>query len=180
MLKAFAITISLLLSLAIFVYYRTGMNQPVSILSGEMGPYLLVYKIHHGAYHKMAKTIDEVETFFAENSLPCPLAFGRYLHDPSLVDEDRLESHGGCAFSIEDERLNELIQKGGFNQERLEKKEYVIGAFEGSPSVGPFKVYPAVEKWLKKYGYQKEGPVIELYKTLGPDAVLTKYLFNYK
>ncbi len=181
MIKAFVITLCIFLGFAVFIFFRTGLNQPVNLMSGEVGPYLLVYKIHRGSYHKMNSTIESVETFFKEKNKSCPMAFGRYIHDPSLVDEDRLESHGGCVFVSQDDQVKNLIQENSeLQSEWIEKKEYIIATFEGSPSVGPIKVYPEVESWMKKYGYKKKGPVIEIYQTLGADAVMTKYLFDYE
>jgi AraC family transcriptional regulator len=178
--KAFAVTFGLLLAVFIFIIIRVGYFKPVTIASGEQGPFLLVYKVHRGPYHEIAPMIDEVEAFFKDNGLPCPLAFGRFLHDPNTVPHDRLESHVGCAFMNSSPRLQELIESGGFLQDPLPKTEYVVGHFEGSPSMGPIKVYPYVEDWMNKYGYQIQRPVIELYQTTGEDSVHTRYLFNYK
>lgn len=179
MLKAFIITLILLLSGLGFVVWRTGYFQPVEISGGSFGPYFMVYQIHQGAYHNMPKTLEKVEDFFKEQDIPCPLSFGRYLHDPALVDEDRLESHGGCLIKEWTQEQMVKIQNSEFKTEELPAKEYVIARFNGSPSIGPFRVYPEVEKFFKKYGYQQNGPVIEVYQTLGPDSVLTQYLFSY-
>jgi len=180
MAKAFAITFGLLLAIAIFIVYRVGYFNPVNISSGNQGPFFFVYKVHRGPYHKIAPVIDSVEDFFKENQLPCPLAFGRYLHDPNTVPHDRLESHGGCAFPSPSPALQELIKKGEFETDEVPKKEYVVAHFEGSPSIGPLKVYPYVKEWMDKYGYKLESPVIEIYQTTGEDSVHTRYLFNYK
>jgi AraC family transcriptional regulator len=178
--KAFVITLSLILLMIAFVYYRTGYYKDVIITSGEQGPYILVYKVHKGPYHKIAPIIDEVEAYFKKNNLPCPLAFGRYLHDPNLVEHDRLESHGGCLFSMMDEKLDLLLKQTDYKVEPLEKKDYLVATFDGSPSIGPFKVYPKVKSWLNKYNYKQVGPVIEVYQTTGQDEVVTRYLFEYQ
>lgn len=180
MAKAFSVTFGILFCLIAFIFYRTGFFNDVNISAGNQGPFVLVYKVHKGPYHKIAPIIDDVESFFKENKLPCPLAFGRYLHDPNLVEHDRLVSHGGCAFSSMSEKLSEILKSHDFKYETLEKKEYVVATFDGSPSVGPMKVYPRVQEWLNKYGYKQDGPVIEIYQTTGEDSVLTRYLFSYK
>jgi effector-binding domain-containing protein len=177
--KAFAITFGALLILAGFILYRTGYFQPVELTAGKQGPFLLAYKVHKGPYHKLAPVIDEVENFFEKNGLSCPLAFGRFLHDPNTVEHDRLESHGGCAFPVKTEKLQEIIAKGDLKTDHLKKEEYVVAVFKGSPSIGPFVVYPKVEEWMAKYDYKITGPVIELYQTTGADSLTTRYLFPY-
>ena len=178
--KAFAITFGILVAVAAFIVYRTGYFQPVQISSGDQGPFILVYKKHLGPYHKIAPVIDSVEKSFKEKGLTCTLAFGRYLHDPDTVPHDRLESHGGCALTRLDEKTKALIEEENFQMEPIEKQEYLVAQFEGSPSIGPLKVYPYVEQWMKKYGYKQRGPVIELYQTTGSDSVTTRYLFMYE
>ncbi len=180
MAKAFAITVAILLGIAGFAVYRTGYFKPVTIASGDQGPFFLIYKTHEGPYHKIAPVIDSVEALFNEKGVKCPLAFGRYLHDPNTVPHDRLLSHGGCAFSSLTEEVKEVMRSGELSLDEVPKQEYLVAHFEGSPSIGPFKVYPYVKQWLEKYGYQKEDTVIELYQTTGADSLHTRYLFQYK
>lgn len=180
MAKAFAITLGILLIFAAVIVYRTGYFKEVKISSGTQGPFILAYKVHRGPYHKIVAVIEDVEELFKKMNLPCPLAFGRYLHDPNTLEHDRLESHGGCALTNITHATKEKLEQEGLTLETLPKKEYVVASFDGSPSMGPFRVYPEVQSWLNKYGYQKEGPVLEIYQTLGEDAVLTRYLFGYK
>lgn len=179
MLKAFAITVGLLLIIAGIVILRTGVYKDVAISAGEQGPFVLVYKSHVGPYHKIVPVIESVETFFKEKSLPCPLAFGRYLDNPDKMDHDRLRSQGGCAFTNMSEDLQKLITESGFEMELLDKKEYLVATFDGSPSMGPFVVYPKVMSWLEKYGYSHKGPIIEIYQTREDQSVFTRYLFEY-
>jgi len=107
------------------------------------------------------------------------MAFGRYLDDPKVVEHDRLRSHGGCL--VQGGALNPSISlPEGLKSESLLTKEYVLATFNGSPSIAPFVVYPKVTKWFDKYGYKMSGPVIETYKTLPDETVLTTYLFSYQ
>ena len=95
MAKAFVATLLMLLTVAAVLVYRTGAYKEVVISSGDQGPFVLIYKIHKGPYHKIVDVISEVEDFFFKKDLACPIAFGLYLHDPNLVEQDRLISHGG-------------------------------------------------------------------------------------
>ena len=178
MLKyAFGTIVLVLFLIASFVFWRTGYYKEVTIGSGELGPFYLVYKEHLGPYHKIPPVIESVEKAMDQIGNKCPFAFGRYLDDPEKVDHDRLRSHGGCAFASP---LSHPVDASQFKEQSLSKQEYVIATFNGSPSVGPFKVYPKVDEWFKKYGYKQKGPVVELYQTLEDGTVLTKYLFKYE
>lgn len=180
MAKAFALTIGIVLAILIFLFFRTGAYKEVQISNSHQGPFFLVYQVHKGPYHKIVPVIEGVEAFFKSKGLPCPLAFGLYLHDPNSMDHDRLESHGGCVFPENNPQLDALVKESGFQTQEIPNKEYVTASFTGSPSLGPVRVYPAVDAWLEKYGYKKVGPVLELYKTTGADSVATQYLFSYQ
>ena len=67
MAKAFAITFGLIVAIFIFIIIRTGYTKPVAINSGEQGPFVLVYKLHEGPYHKIAPVIDGVEKIYPVN-----------------------------------------------------------------------------------------------------------------
>ena len=92
MIKAFAITMGIILILVGIAVVRTGIYKDVKMSSGEQGPFVLVYKNHMGSYHKIVPVIESVENYFKEKNLPCPLAFGRYLDNPQEVEHDRLHA----------------------------------------------------------------------------------------
>jgi len=180
MLKyAFGSFIMALAFIAGFILWRTGYFKEVSISSASKGPMVLVYREHFGPYHKIPPVIEGVEKTLSAMGAPCDLAFGRYLDDPNTVDHDRLRSQGGCILSQIPESQKEAWAKSDLLTLALPKKEYILATFNGSPSIGPLKVYPKVESWMEKYGYKMAGPAIELYKTLPDNTVLTTYLFEY-
>ena len=51
-----------------------------------------------------------------------------------------------------------------------------MGRFDGSPSIGPFKVYPAAKRFLNEHHLSSKAPVIEIYHVNG-NNVTTEYLF---
>ena len=61
MMKAFAATAAMIAVIVGIVIYRTGVYKEVTILPGQQGPYLLVFKEHNGEYHKIVPVIEEVE-----------------------------------------------------------------------------------------------------------------------
>ncbi len=162
------------LSLVAYLYFYLGVFLPVQVVTGERGPFTLVYMNHTGAYHQIGPVIQEVEKWASENKLRCELTFGEYLDDPAAVDQDRLRSRGGCAFS-EKPKLQTALPEG-FHTEDRAKKNYAIGTFDGGPSVGPFKVYPKVREYIQTQRLKQAGPVIETYFIRG-EKVTTEFLF---
>lgn len=174
---ALGITFGLIAAAVGFAAYRTGYFKEVTISSGQKGPFQLYYREHLGPYHKIIPLIEEVETKMKETGSPCPWAFGRFFDDPKIVDHDRLRSHAGCAFPGTE---GGPLTPEGIKSETLPSAEYLLATFNGSPSIGPFVVYPKIEEWCQTYGYQIVSPVVELYKTLPDGSILTTYLFRYQ
>lgn len=164
-------------TIAVFVFalgLRLGVHKPVVIAEQEEGPFKVVYKNHTGAYYKIVPAIEEVEKWAKDNSIPCELTFGEYLDDPKKIDEDRLQSNGGC---IVDRDLSTTPLPQGFQYREIPRRAYVSATFDGAPSIGPYKVYPKIFKYLQEHNQQIAGPVLEVYHVTGATAVETKYLF---
>lgn len=164
-----------IVTFALALMYYLGAFKPVEITFEERGPYHLVYKKHLGAYHKIVPTIEEVERWGAKNNEGCMTTFGEYIDDPKIVDEDRLNSHGGCIVGKSYEGLPE-----GFIYREQARRSFVTARFEGAPSIGPQKVYPKAESLIKELGMIKDGPVIELYEMVDGKKLVTHYLFPVK
>ena len=156
----------------VYLYLHLGLSRPVEITRGPVGPLLLLYKQHRGAYHHIGPVIREVELWALNKNIPCSKTFGEYLDDPDAVDQDRLRSRGGCVLTV----LPNGMAPEGFEVSRIPQKEYVIAHFRGSPAAGPLTVYPAVKKYFSENRLVYPPTVIEIYSVNGPD-VLTEYLF---
>jgi hypothetical protein len=161
---------------ALFVYL--GAYKTVAMSVGERGPYLLVYKKHVGPYHKVVPIIEEVEKWALMNGEACKVSFGEYFDDPNVVAEDRLTSNGGCVVKKKPE--GELPE--GFEFRELPAHMYVIGDFDGAPSLGPLKAYPKAKAMIREKGFTEDGPILELYERPddGSPKFVTHYLFPVK
>ncbi len=89
-----------------------------------------------------------------------------------MSDEDRLRSRGG---------LRDQGHPGGAAPARTRvpgpaERQYAIGHFDGSPAIGPYKVYPKVQKFFGEKRLKSSAPVIELYTVTG-EEITTEYLF---
>jgi AraC family transcriptional regulator len=168
----------LLIAILAFAFYLMnylGTFKPVIISEKTAGPFHLVYKSHIGAYHKIVPLIEEVEKWVKAQGMDCKLSFGEYLDDPRQTEEARLRSLGGCMVPQPVATLPE-----GFEQKTLAERKYVVAVFEGSPGIGPLKVYPKVYQYLEDQKLVREDSVLEVYEVHSQEAMTTTYYFPIK
>jgi effector-binding domain-containing protein len=173
LLRHFLIAVVLaVLTLGIWLANYLGGFKPVDITEGERGPYKMVYADHTGSYHTTVQAINQVEAWAKEQKVDCTESFGEYIDDANRVEEDRLRSRGGC---IVHELPKELPAE--LKTREIPLRKYVIAQFEGSPGIGPLKVYPKVESYMQERGMALDGAVIEIYVIHSEKAMTTTYLF---
>lgn len=157
------------------LFYKLGAFKPVQITATEAGPFLILYKEHMGPYHKVNDDITEVETWARANGEKCELSFGQYLDDPKTVDEIRLRANVGCI--LQNAPINHPAE---YLYKQLERRQYIVATFEGSPAIGPQKVYPKIHDFAQESRLALDGPVLETYQIQGPNQVTTTYYFPVK
>jgi len=168
-----ALTIATILVLAGVLLQRLGAFKPVELKTEEAGPFKIVYRHHTGAYHKIVPEIEAVEKWANAAGEPCKTSFGEYLDDPDKVDEDRLNSNGGCVVGAD--WAGKLPAELSYRE--IPRRLYVIADFDGAPSIGPQKVYPKAEKYLAENGLKIDGPIVEMYERTGENQIRTHYYF---
>lgn len=167
-------------SLVVFlttVYFRLGGYKEPTIEIIESSELFFVGKNHTGAYHKINAIISEVETWAVSQRIPCTVTYGEYFDDPRTKDEDRLQSRGGCL--LERPLAKDILLPEGYAAHTKKSGPYVKATFEGAPSIGPFKVYPAVENFFEQNKFKMAGSVVEVYKIYGKDKATTEYYFEF-
>jgi len=167
-------TLVLIFSVAIYLYFFLGFLKPVHIADETRTKVLTLGKPHLGAYHEILPTIEAVEQFAKDNKIPCPKTFGHYLDDPDRVDVPRLRSVAGCIVPEVGggQNLPPDMQPGTIPSGR-----YLVATFEGSPSIGPFVVYPKVKAFAQEHGLKIHDDVFEVY-TIDNMSVRTEFLFS--
>lgn len=170
-----SVTFFFILCLIGYLAFYLGAFKPVTITVGEFGPFQMVYKKHLGAYHKIVPVIEEVERWAKANGEPCRLSFGEYIDDPKRVEQERLRSNGGCIVS---QSLSNLPE--GFEQKNLPQQVFIRAQFEGSPAIGPYKVYLKAYDLMKEKGLEPNGSVFEIYEILPNQKMKTDYYFTVK
>lgn len=166
-------------SVVISVMYRLGSFKPVVVeRQAKGGSYLLLSREHLGPYHKIAEVISSVETWARTQGEPCVLTFGEYQDNPETTDEDRLRSRGGCIISTaaKAEELKKDLP-AGTTVTSIEIGDSLTVVFNGSPSIGPLRVYPKVFEAMSSFDLRSSGPVFEIYEVLSPTEGRTRYIF---
>lgn len=173
------VLLPLFFAILIFAFYLMnylGVFKPVVISEKRAGPFQMLYKTHIGPYHKIVPLIEEVEKWSRSQGLDCKLSFGEYLDNPETTEEPRLRSRGGCIVDRFPETLPE-----GFEKQSLPEKNYVTAVFEGSPGIGPMKVYPKAFEYIQEQRLTRDGEsVIEIYEIHSPESMTTTYYFPLK
>ncbi len=172
-------TLALAVAAAGSLAYRLGAFKDVQIERRFDGPYFVVSKDHMGAYHKIAAVITEVETWAKANGEPCSLSFGEYYDNPETVDEDRLRSRGGCITS--NDNVKTIASNGllppSYSTSTIDHRDALVASFDGSPAIGPWKVYSKVMADMKTLDLELNGPVLEIYEILSATSGRTRYIF---
>lgn len=164
----------LLMVVGIVVVFATGLAlrlgafKDVQVFQGEEGPTRQVYAPHTGPYHKIVSVITRVESWAKENGETCEFSFGEYLDDPKRVDEDRLQSLGGC---IVEKDWSSAPLPEGLAYREIPRAHYVIARFDGAPSISPYKVYPKVFDYMAERGITPSGPITEVYRVAVDNSV---------
>lgn len=172
--KLFLALILAAVGFVFYLYSYLGFSRPVEIQIEKREALHLLFKNHLGAYHQIGPVISEVEQWASAQNVHCPQTFGEYVDDPAALDQDRLRSRGGCLLTSP---LNEKLElPKDFSHEDRPSRQYVVARFQGSPSIGPMKVYPLAQKFIEDQRLKPSGAVIEIY-TINGQEVTTEFLF---
>nr|GIL16956.1 MAG: hypothetical protein BroJett040_07070 [Oligoflexia bacterium] len=166
----------MLIGFMTYMMIHLGALKPVHIEEKSKPGFYLISKIHNGAYHKIVPIILDAEQWAKNNNYDCRFTFGEYFDDPETVEEGRLRSRGGCLM----EKLPDGIEKNlpeGYEIAQISERQYVVATFEGSPGIGPMKVYPKVKEYMQQRRLTMNGSIMEIYEVKGPKEMTTTYLF---
>ena len=166
-----------IIGIGVYLYNYLGGYKPVELAEIISEPLILLSKDHTGPYHKIVPIIMEVENWAKENGISCKKSFGEFLDSPESVEEGRLRSHGGCLLSKEESlKLQDKYKsKDGFKISEIASRKVLQARFEGSPGIGPMKVYPKALKYLEEKRLSLNGPVIEIYEIHEDQKAMTTY-----
>ena len=156
----------LLFLLIAFVAYYGGFKS-VKVSVTEAGGEVLVYENIKGNYQQSGEVMDKIYySLLEDEKIETTLGFGVYYDNPREVEEANLRSEAGCVLDRKDfGRIDELKKK--YLIRIFPKNEYITAEFPFKNKMSIFfsimKVYPALNKFAKKNGYDTKGLVMEVY-----------------
>jgi len=181
-MKLTLIIIGFILAIVAIVFSYYGGFKKVNCRIEKQGGETLVYKQMTGDYAKSGKLMDEIYySLLNDYGIETFKGFGIYYDNPKEVEKSELRSEVGCI--IEDKDTSRLTKiKEEFNTKNFPKSSFAVAEFpsKGKLSVlfGIMKVYPAIDKFVEKNGYKKEGYVMEIYDVPNKKIVYRKQLVN--
>jgi AraC family transcriptional regulator len=179
MLRATLVVLLLgIIFLGTFFFFRLGYYKPIEMSEKTIPSTVIVFSEHMGPYHKIVPIIERVESWAKSQGLSCRYSFGEYFDDPKITDEVRLRSRGGCILEPSEVKPNSLTGLAGAQIDEWKERKVVEAVFEGSPSLGPTKVYPKIRDYLKDARLQSSGSIVEIYELLPGGGVRTRYQFT--
>ena len=175
MIKGFLTGVAVIvIGTIIFLVFHLGFFKEVTIREDVRGPYHVLFQQHRGPYYKISDVIMNVEAEAKKLNLDCQQAFGEFFDNPKEVDEDRLRSRGGCISMAPYPKI-----PIGHETDTIPEQKYVVATFDGSPSIGPWKVYPKVQAYIEENRLHSSEQAIEIY-TPKDGSLETTYLFPLK
>lgn len=151
---------------------RMGIFKSIELREETIGPLILIGREHIGPYHEINEAIQEVEKWAKARSIDCQKSFGLFLDDPEVVEHSRLRSLGGCLTHQIPDAL-----PSDFKSETRVQQKYLVAYFDGSPALGPWKVYSAAYDEIRKRNRPRPDKVTEIYSFNNKGELQTQYLF---
>ena len=181
-MKITLIIIGIILALIAIVFIYYGGSNKVNCRVEKQGGETLVYKEMTGDYAKSAKLMDELYySLINDYGIETFKGFGLYYDNPKDVEKSILRSEIGCIIEEKDSSKVPKI-KEYLKVKTFPKKTYIVAEFpsKGKLSIvfGMMKVYPAIDKFVKKSGYKKEGAIMEIYDVPNKKIVYRKEIIE--
>lgn len=166
----------LILGFAGFLVNHLGAFKPVQVEITNIPAMKLIGKKHIGPYHTTVKSLEVVEKWMLDQGYNCNESFGLYLDDPEKMESERLQSFGGCL--VKETELKEMPKD--FQILEIPSQEIITAQFDGSPGIGPLKVYPMAEEFRIKANKPEANAALEIYEIIDRNkssSMKTKYFF---
>lgn len=133
----------------------------------EEGDEIIVFQQVEGHYHLTDSVMKEAfNELYEINGIVVTKGFGIYFDDPQKAGETKVKFEAGCI--VEDKDSLQLLNiSKKFQIEKTPFQEYIVSDFplKGRMSImiGMYKVYPKLNNFCKKNGYETDVPVMEIY-----------------
>ena len=151
-LKIIVLVLVAIAALLVFSAWRIGLFAPVHIVEKEMGPYYLIYDDHKGPYQNIYQTINKVRKQVKEKyGLEAVSTFGQYIDDPKKVKPADLRALAGVVVGSLPDSVELPLKMATYDSVLALVSETDVKT-KASYMIGPFKVYPKFNKYIKEHG----------------------------
>lgn len=162
-----------------FYAYFGGFNK-LNFKIEKAGGETVVYKQMVGDYSKSGEMMKSItEELSKDYGITTTQNFGIYYSDPEKTDKNNLRSDIGCIVNTSDQNKMEELQKT-YTVKQLPVKDYLITKmpFRGllSVMIGIFRVYPAMDEYIKENNISNCGPITEIYDSKNKVIIYRKEL----
>lgn len=158
MLKKVLIILILLIVIIVGFAAYSGFFATVEIVEKEVGPYTFVGKEYMGNYKNSGAHQDSIYKDLLSKNFDVDEGFGIYRDDPEEVPEDECRFMVGCVLSDKDTIRKVELKKAGYIIQRMHVTNSMVVEFPYKNTMSIFasvmKVYPALDEYINKKGYQ--------------------------
>ncbi|MCX6781843.1 MAG: hypothetical protein NTW66_01885 [Candidatus Magasanikbacteria bacterium] len=145
--------------------YYVGFFAKIAVEEKEMGPYVLVYEEHRGAYKDIGIVMDKVYKSLLADGVETTRGMGIYYNNPQNTPEADLRSIGGSL--IEEKDMDKLpVLEKKYKVMRIEKQKSIVVEFpyinQWSIMAGVMRVYSVMSKYIADHNYQTKE-MVEIY-----------------
>jgi len=181
-MKIALILVAILIFALIVFYIYFGGFQKINISISKTGGETLIYETIKGDYKQSGVIMDKIyNTLLKEDKIETYKGFGIYYDNPQKVEKEKLRSEAGCVLENKDmDQLKNIENK--YTTRIFPNKEYITTTFpyKGKLSLifSIMKVYPALNKFAIKNGYNENGAVMEIYDIPNKQILYRKELMS--
>lgn len=166
MKTVFALIGFIILSFLVYLGFYNAFYSPQINIEKEGGEHTVSQEII-GHYHLSDSIMKDVFNFlYEQNGIVITKGFGIYKDNPKQAGENNIHFEAGCI--VEDKDTTALFAlEEKFEIKKTPYSEYIVSDFplKGKMSImiGMYRVYPKLDKFCIKNGYDTQQPVMEIY-----------------
>lgn len=166
-MKILFIAIICILAICVIMYTYYGGFKNLKIHIAVQGGENVVYETIIGDYRQSGVVMDKIYySLLNDYKIETFKGYGKYFDNPKKVEKSKLRSEAGCIIESKDV-INAVKVKESLKSKVLPEQRYIVSEFPYKGKLSVFfsiiKVYPALNKFAEKNGYNVESAITEIY-----------------
>lgn len=157
-IKIALVILGVLALIVLGVLWSSGFFADIKMEEKEMGGYLVIGKDITGPYEQTGKYMQQVESKIKAEGIPVSKGLGIYYDNPDVTPKEKCRSFVGSIIDKNDMAKALSIQASDLRIDSIPTAQSVVVEFPAnnqiSYMVGPIKVYPALNEYMKEKNYK--------------------------